>query len=142
MQFNQGQLRNWKRVLPPFSGRKKFTLGDLVVAGVPRRLTDRCGVRAGHVPEISKAIIEVCNTDAWASLQGKTLVIDVQKETCALVKSVRAFPFQDVAMVCPLESVMAQIQEELSRVKPAVIQHHLNFPPIAISGARGQGRRA
>jgi hypothetical protein len=153
MQFSQAQLRNtigisvetfrhWKRVLPPFSGRKKYTRGDLVAAGVLRHLTDRCGVRAGYLPEISKTIVEVCNTDAWASLQGKTLVIDVQNKTCALIKSARAFPFQNVVVVCPLESIMAQIQEELSREEPTVVQHHLRFPPIAISDARAQRHRA
>jgi hypothetical protein len=153
MQFNQAQLRStigisvetfrhWKRVLPPFSGRKKYSLGDLLAAGVLHRLTDRCGVRAGYLPEISKAIIEVCNADAWAALQGKALVIDIQKKTCALIKSARALPFQDVVVVCPLESIIAQIQEEQSRKEAAVVQHHLRFPPIAISDARAQRRRA
>ena len=153
MQFSQAQLRNtigisvetfrhWKRVLPPFSGRRKYSLGDLLAAGVLRRLTDRCGVRAGRLPEISKAIVEVCNAEAWASLQGKTLIIDVQKKTCALIKSTRAFSFQDVVVVCPLESIIAQIQKGLSREEVAVVQHHLRFPPIAISDARVQRRRA
>lgn len=44
-------------------------------------------MRAGHLAEISKAIVEVCNAGAWTSLRSKTLVIDFQKKTCALVKS-------------------------------------------------------
>ncbi|WP_434722340.1 hypothetical protein [Mesorhizobium sp. RIZ17] len=152
MQFNQAQLRNaigvsvetfrhWKRVLPPFSGRKKYTLGDLLAAGVLHRLTDRCGVRAGNLPEISKAIVEVCNTEAWASLQGRMLVIDIQNKTCAVVKSARSVSFQDVMVVCPLESVMMQIQEELLGEEPASVQQHLRFPPVAI-GNRVQRQRA
>lgn len=142
MRFNQAQIRDtigisvetfrhWKRVFPPFSERKKYTLGDLLAAGVLRRLTDHCGVRAGHLPDISKTIVEICNADAWTSLQGKTLVIDVQKKTCTLVKG--AFIFQDIVVACPLDSIIAQIQEELSRKEPVVTQHHLRFPPIAVS---------
>lgn len=152
MQFNQMQIRDtigisvetfrhWKRVLPPFSKRKKYTLGDLLAAGILHRLTDHCGVRAGHLPEISKAIVEVCNAGPWTSLQNKTLVIDFQKKTCALVKSARAFAFQDIVVVCPLEGIVAQIQETLSRKEPAVAQHHLHFPPIAVSNARAQRQR-
>lgn len=152
MQFGQAQLRDtigisvetfrhWKRVLPPFSKRKKFTPGDLLAAGVLRRLTDYCGVRAGHLPEISTAIVEVCNASAWTSLQGKILVVDVQKKTCALFESARALPFPDVVIVCPLEGVMAHVQEELSRKRPAVIQHHLRFPLIAVSHGRARRQR-
>lgn len=153
MPFNQAQVRDtldisvetfrhWKRVLPPFFERKKYTLGDLLAAGVLRCLTDQCGVRAGHLSEISKAIVEVCNAGVWASLHGKTLVIDLRKNTCVLVKSARAFPFQEIVVVCPLEGIMAQIQEALSRNEPAAAQHQLRFPPIAVSDARVQRRRA
>lgn len=153
MQFNQAQLRNaigisvetfrhWKRVLPPFSARKKYSVGDLLAAGVLRRLTDRCGVRAGYLSEISEAIVDICNAEAWASLQGKTLVIDVQRKTCALVKRARALPFQDVVVVCPLESIIVHIQKELSRDEATVAQHILHFPPVGISDPRMQRRRA
>jgi hypothetical protein len=153
MQFSQGQLRSaigisvetfrhWKRVLPPFSGRKKYSLGDLLAAGILRRVAHHCGVRARYLPEISKAIVEVCNSEAWASLQSKTLVIDVHNKKCALIQSARAFPFQDAVVVCPLESVIAQIQNELPREEDATVQHHLRFPPVAIGDARTQRRRA
>ena len=153
MQFSQAQVRNtlgisvetfrhWKRILPPFAERKKYTLGDLLAAGILRRLTEQGGVRAGYLPEISKAIVEVCNVSEWASLEGKTLIIDIQKKTCVLVKNVRAFPFHGVVVVCQLEGVMAQIQEALLRNQPAVVQHHLHFPPLAVSDSRTQRRRA
>lgn len=153
MQFNQVQLRDaigisvetfrhWKRVFPPFAERKKYTLGDLLAAGVLRRLTECCGVRVGHLPEISKAIIEVCNADAWAALSSKAFVIDVQKKTCAVTESIPTFLFQDVVVVCPLEGIIVQIQEDLSRKQPTVTQHHLRFPPIAVRGARAQRQRA
>lgn len=152
MQFNQAQLRDilgisvetfrhWKLVLPPFSERKKYTLGDLLAAGVLRRMTDQCGIRAGQLREISGTIVEVCNGGIWASLKGKTLVIDLEKNTCALVDSTRAFSFQDIVVVCRLEKIMAQIQETLSR-NEAAGQHALRFPPVAISNARAQRRRA
>ncbi len=153
MQFNQAQVRDtigvsvetfrhWKRVLPSFSERKQYTLGDLLAAGVLCRLTVHCGVRAGHLPEISKAIVEVCHASAWSSLQGKTLVIDVRKKTCALVESAHAFPFQDIVIVCPLEGIMTQIQGALSRKEPAVAQHRLRFPQLAVGDVRARRRRA
>jgi len=152
MQFNQVQIRDaiglsvetfrhWKRVLPPFAERRKYTLGDLLAAGVLRRLTDCCGVRAGRLPEISEVIVEVCNANAWAALSSKTFVIDVQKRTCVLIESASAFPSQDVVVVCPLEGIMVQIQDELLRREPAVTQHHLHFPPTAVRGPRAQRRR-
>ena len=153
MQFNQVQLRNtigisvetfrhWKRVFPPFSGRKKYTLGDLLAAGVLHHLTDRCGVRAGHLPQISKAIVEICNANAWTSLQGKTLVITVEKKTCLLVKDTLAFPSQDTVIVFPLEGTQARIQGKLTSEAPAVVQRHLSFPPVAVGDAHTQRRRA
>jgi hypothetical protein len=153
MQFNKAHvretlgisvetLRHWKRVLPPFSERKKYTLGDLLAAGVLHRLTDQCGIRAGHLPEISKTIVEICNAGIWASLQGKTLIIDLRKNTCVIVKSARALPIHEIVVVCPLEGIMAQIQEVLSRKKPTVAQHQLRFPPIAVNDSRAQRRRA
>jgi hypothetical protein len=67
MQFNQAQVRDtigisvetfrhWKRVLPPFSERKQYTLGDLLAAGVLCRLTVHCGVRAGPLEGIMTQI--------------------------------------------------------------------------------------
>jgi hypothetical protein len=135
-------FRHWKRVLPPFSERRRYSSGDLLAAGVLHRLTDSCGVRAGHLPEISKSIVEICNANAWASLQSKSLVIDVQRGTCALVKSARALPLQEIVIVCPLGSVIAHIQEELARKEPAVAQRHLHFPPVAVGDARSQRQRA
>ncbi len=102
MQFSQAQiretlgmsvetLRHWKRVLPPFAERKKYTLGDLLAAGILHRLTEQCGVRAGCLSTISKSVVEICNANAWAALNDKTLVIDVQNGTCSLVRDVGSF---------------------------------------------------
>ncbi len=144
MRFSQTQVRDtigisvetfrhWKRVFPPFSGRKKYTLGDLLAAGVLHRLTDHCGVGARHLPEISKLIVGACNTTVWASLQGKTLVIDVHNKTCILVKNTGVVTFNDMVVICPMGNIIAQIQETLLRKEPEVAQHCLRFPPIAVS---------
>jgi hypothetical protein len=45
--------RHWKRVLPPFatkSGRGPcFSIGDLMAASIIHRLTEKAGVRVGHL---------------------------------------------------------------------------------------------
>lgn len=135
-------FRHWKRVLPPFSDRKKFTLGDVLAAGIISRLTDSCGVRAGFLSEISRAIVEACNAEGWASLQDKALVIDLQKQSCVLVSSAATYPFKETVVVCPLQEIITHIQGGLRRNEPVDEQHHLRFPPVVIKDARTQRRRA
>lgn len=157
MQFSQGQLRevlgisvetfrHWKRVLPPFAHRKPYTpgysMGDVLAAGVLHRLTDRCGVRAGHLAEISKTVVNICNTDAWASLESRALVIDVQGNNCRLVRNPNKVDARDVVIVCPLHQIMQVIQSGLARSQPIPVQRHFPFPPMAVGEARNQRRRA
>jgi hypothetical protein len=101
LHFTPGQLRatvglsvetfrHWKRVLPPFGARKgsssRFSIGDLLAASVLCRLTDGCGVRVGHLTEISRRIVSLANSSSWAALEGKTLVIDLSNETCRIAR--------------------------------------------------------
>lgn len=153
MQFKQAQvrdtigisvetLRHWKRVLPPFSERKKYTLGDMIAAGVLCHLTEQCGVRAGHLTEISKTIVDICNANGWASLLGKVLIVNLQKKTCTLVNGTRAFSFQDTVIVCPLKGIMAQIQAALSCQQLGGTQRRLQFQSTLVSDGPVQRRRA
>jgi hypothetical protein len=157
VQFSQGQLRDtlgisvetfrhWKRVLPPFAERKRYTrrfsVGDLLAAGVLHRLTDQCGVRVGFLPEISKAVVEICNTSPWAALEDKALIVDVQQRTCRTVKNVREFTAQDIVIVCPLGPIMTAMRDALSRTQPSVAQQPLRFLPTAIGEIRARRRRA
>jgi hypothetical protein len=153
MKFTQAQVRDaaqisvetfrhWKRVFPPFAERKKYTVGDLLAASVLRHLTDNCGVRAGHLPEISKVLVEVCNSNAWSSLQSSILIIDLQKRNCSLVKDARELYLHDIVVIFPLESIMAQIQAALSHHEPTAAQHPLRFPPMALNNRRAQRQRA
>lgn len=151
MRFSQAQVRNalgisvetfrhWKRVLPPFAERKKYTPGDLLAAGVLQCLTEQCGIRVGHLSEISKTIVEICNAAAWASLEGKVLIVDAKKRVCVVARSTRWPSSQEIAIVCPLASIIVQIQEALSSKQTEAAQRHLHFPPIAVSDGRAQRR--
>jgi hypothetical protein len=157
VQFSQGQLRetlgisvetfrHWKRVLPPFAERKRytprFTVGDLLAAGVLHRLTDECGIRPSFLPEISKGIVDLCNASTWAALVGKSLVIEVSQRTCRLQENGRVFGASDVVIVCPLSPVLDVVRNGLARIHPTVAQHELLFPTASISQARARRRRA
>ena len=157
MQFSQGQLRetlgisvetfrHWRRVLPPFAERRRYTprfsSGDLLAAAVLHRLTDQCGIRPGFLPEISKAVVKICNGNPWPTLKDKALVVDVRQRTCRIVESARDFAAQDVVVVCPLGPVIDAVREGLSRTLPLVSQHELLFPPTAIGEMHTSRRRA
>jgi hypothetical protein len=157
VQFSQGQLRevlgisvetfrHWKRVLPPFADRKPYTpgysMGDVLAAGVLHRLTDRCGVRAGHLAEISKTVVDICNANAWASLESRALLIDVQGNICRLVRNPDEVDAADVVIVCPLHQIMQAIQDGLARSQPVPVQRHFRFSPLAVGETRNQRRRA
>ena len=157
MQFSERQLRetlgisvetfrHWKRVLPPFAERKRYTprfsIGDLLAAGVLQRLTDQCGIRPGCLPEISRTVAEICNGTAWAKLEDKALVVNVRLRTCSIAQSTREFAAQDVVVICPLRPVMDAVRAGLFRNRPLVSQRELLFPPAAIGEMRASRRRA
>jgi hypothetical protein len=133
VQFSQNQLRDtlgisvetfrhWKRVLPPFAQRKRYTsrfsTGDLLAAAVLCRLTSQCGIRVGLLPEISQAAVEICNASPWAALEGKALVVDIQQRTCQIAEGARAPT--DVVIVCPLNPIIAAVRDAMSRARPFV----------------------
>jgi hypothetical protein len=136
VQFSQNQLRHtlgisvetfrhWKRVLPPFARRQKyssrFSTGDLLAAGVLCRLTDRCGVRVGFLPEISQATVQICNAEPLATLEGKALVVDVPNRTCRIADEASdSMDEEDIVIICPLGPIVATVRDAISRVRPVV----------------------
>lgn len=139
MQFSQVQLRStlgisvetfrhWKRVLPPFAQRKRytsrFTTGDLLAAAILCRLTDQCGIRVGLLPEISEAAVEICNDGSWAALEGKALVVDVEQRTCRIVEDTLVPASQNVVIVCPLNPIITLVRDAMSRDRSFFPQQH------------------
>jgi hypothetical protein len=154
LQFTPGQLRDtvglsvetfrhWKRVLSPFSDRpgraSRFSTGDLLAASVLRRLTDRCGVRVGHLAEISKEIVSLCNSASWASLEDKVLIVDLMNGACRLAYP-RDIGAADVAVLCRLQPLMSELRDALLRSQPSADQRHLYFLPTQV-GRTAQARR-
>lgn len=157
MQFTLGQLRNavglsletyrhWKRVLPPFIHRKGnvpcFSAGDLLAAGILYRLTDRCGVRVGHLTEISIQIVSFCNASSWAALEGRTLLIDLKNGICRIAANSPHSRTADVVVLCPLNPVMTDLRDALVRSQPSSSQAQLLFPLTEVGSSRARRHRA
>jgi hypothetical protein len=147
LQFTPGQLRvvvglsvetfrHWKRVLPPFGTRKgsssRFSIGDLLAASILRQLTAGCGMRVGHLTEISKKIVSLTNSSSWAALEGKTLVVDLSNETCHIAKDEKNLKGASIVMLCPLGPIMAEVRDALLRSRPTANQGQLLFPPARL----------
>ncbi|MBN9051039.1 MAG: hypothetical protein J0H78_16410 [Rhizobiales bacterium] len=157
MQFTPGQLRetvgisvetyrHWKRVLPPFADRQGyvagFSIGDLVAARVLRCLTETFGVRAGHLSELSVAIVRLCNASPWAKLIDRDVVIAPEAQTCRMVghgtESVRDKPI----IICPMSPLMMELGSALKGLLPASEQQQFQFPPVEFSDVRRRAGRS
>jgi hypothetical protein len=157
MQFTPGQLRetvgisvetfrHWKRVLPPFAHRKRyipcFTIGDLLAGRILRSLTEGCGVRVGHLAKVSEEIVRVSNMAPWASLEDKTLVIDLLKGTCRLSKGYHHNEGADFVLLCAMNPIMHELRDALLRSRPSADQHNLFFSPVKLGRDTPVRRRA
>ena len=147
MQFTPGQLRetvgisvetfrHWKRVLPPFADRKRytpcFTVGDLLAGRILRSLTEGCGVRVGHLAKVSQAIVRVTNMASWAALEDKTLVIDLAKGECHLSKDYQPSESADFALLCAMNPIMHELHDALLRSRPMADQQNLFLSPVEL----------
>lgn len=150
MQFTPGQLRSavglsketlrhWKRVLPVFSNRNghapTFTLGDVLASAVMRSVTENCGVRVGHLAEVSQAIFDICNTQAWVKLTNAFLIVDFAKRECRLSRDPSDIPLDNTIVVCALDPIIEHLQSELLPSGTQNRQGHLYLPPTEV--ARG-----
>jgi hypothetical protein len=138
--------RHWKRVLPPFVARKGyapcFSLGDVLAASILQRLTERGGIRVGHLKKVSSDLIRLCNTASWSGLKGRLLIIDLHKGTCQIAKNRLGAPCEDVVVLCPLDPVMDHVRDALQRRQPSLIQGHVPFPLAEIGmGSQMPGGR-
>ena len=133
MQYTPGQLRDavglskeafrhWKRVLPAFpSGRShgpSFSPGDVLAAAVLRRLTQSCGVRIGHLTDVSNKIFAVCNETPLEALMERVLVVDLGSQRCVTLPKAERIPGDSVVVVCPMGPVVAMLRENLLRPTP------------------------
>lgn len=157
MQFTPGQLRqtvgisvetfrHWKRVLPPFANRKRytpcFTVGDLLAGRILRSLTEGCGVRVGHLAKVSQEIVRVSNMASWAALEDKTLVIDLVKGTCRLSRDYQYDESADFVLLCAMNLIVREVREALLRSHPITEQHNLFLSPVKLSRDAHVHRRA
>jgi hypothetical protein len=157
VQFSQGQLRetlgisvetfrHWKRVLPPFAERERYTprysIGDLLAAGILHRLTDQCGVRVGSLTEISTSMLDICNSNSWTVLKGKTLVVDVRKRACRIQDSAHEVLSEGVVIVCPLRPIIAAVRYALSRQQLPIARQRLSRPANSIHESSARRKRA
>lgn len=157
MQFSQTQLRStlgisvetfrhWKRVLPPFAKRKRYTsrfsTGDLLAAGILCRLTDQCGIRVGLLPEISQVTVEICNASSWAALEGKALVVDVEQRTCRIIEGTKRPAGQNVVIVCPLSPIIAVVRDAMSRTRPFATRPQRSLLPSPVDERQARRIRA
>jgi hypothetical protein len=157
MQFTPGQLRetvgisvetfrHWKRVLPPFANRKRytpcFTVGDLLAGRILRTLTEGCGVRAGHLAKVSQEIVRVSNAAPWAALEDKTLVIDLVNGKCRLANDFHDNERNHFVFLCAMKPVMHELRDALLRSRPSTDQQSLFFSPVKLGRDTPVRRRA
>ena len=157
MHFTPGQLRStvglsketfrhWKRVLPAYSNRKghspSFSPGDVLASAILRRMTESCGVRIGHLAEVSTTIFDICNTNAWAALENRVLMVDVSDGDCRVLRGPADILTDSTIIVCPLTPVIQALQTDLLRSKSVRDQGQLYFPPTQIGREATARRRA
>jgi len=127
VQYTPGQLRDsvgltkeafrhWKRLIPAFANGRGhapcFSLGDVLASAVLRRLTDVGGVRISHLSEVAPAIFEVCNGSALDELRNKSLVIDLEKESCVLSHD-QSLTAGELIFVCALTPLIETLEFDL-----------------------------
>lgn len=155
--FTPGQLRStigistetyrhWRRVLPTFVERRGYTpcfsTGDLLAAGILKRLTEECGIRVGFLGPISSQIVRLCNASPWAALENAFLIVDLPAGQCRVEKSANAEK-SPAAIVCAFNPILDQLRDALLKTHSTGNQIALHFPLTAVpSEARSRRRRA
>jgi len=139
-------FRHWKRVLPPFAGRKRyvpsFTIGDMLAGRVLRILTEGCGVRVGHLAKVSKELARLSNTAPWTSLEKEVLVIDLIEGTCHMSKDSNPSESANIILLCTMKPIMQELRVALLRVRPSADQQSLFLPPVEVEPEARVRRRA
>ncbi|MGE3993162.1 hypothetical protein [Pseudorhodoplanes sp.] len=132
-------------MLPDFSGRRGyapcFSTGDLLAAGILKRLTEECGVRIGFLKSISEEIVRLCNASSWAALENAFLHIDLPSGQCRIVKSGAVPTGSSAAILCELDPILIQLRDTLLRTQPGDNQFPLRFPLASVKPRARSGRR-
>jgi hypothetical protein len=131
-------FRHWKRVLPPFSARvgrtPAFSLGDLLFAAIINHLTDRCGVRVGHLATVAQKIFDLCSATPWTALDGKLLIVNIGNDDCIIARDATEAASADCALiVCFLTPIITHLRDMLLRDQAPAAQAHLRFPVVEIA---------
>jgi hypothetical protein len=120
----------------------KYTLGDLLAAGILHQLTDECGIRVGALPAVAEAIVDICSNHTWTVLERKTLVVNMADGVCRLDPADTILSQRSVSIVCPLASVIATLRATLMRTRPVEAQRAFDFLPSALTETRSRRRQA
>lgn len=158
MKFTVGQLRetvglseetfrHWKRVLPPFAGRRvgrapSFSVGDLLAAAIIQHLTGHCGVRVGHLASVAPKVFKLCNSTPWTALDGKLLIIDFNDGECLTARDLSEVTGAGALMVCFLGPIIAKLRDTLLKDQTPAAQPHLRFPVVEVANEQRTSRRA
>lgn len=96
-------------------------------------LTDKYGIRVGHLTDISRKIARLCNTTPWAGLENKVLIIDLLEGECRIAKDQTVVRTANVVILCPLTPIMSELRDALLRSHPLSDQRTLLFSPTNIA---------
>ena len=147
MKFTPGQLRtaiglsketfrHWKRILPAYAGDNgkgpRFSPGDVIASSVLRHVTEDCGIRIGHLANVSTMIFSICNENSWVVLQDRILVLDASRNTCALFENTSRIPTDSTVVVCPVGPIIQALQDALMQSHPVREQTRFHFPPTPV----------
>lgn len=129
--ISQETLRHWRRVLPIYADRigysPVFTISDMVVGAIIKRLRDHLGVSVSRLAHISQQLGNACDQTSWESLECSVLFLDMENQKCA-VHSQSSFPdLIGLQVILPLEPVLRQITDVLMQ-DDENNQRNLAFP--------------
>lgn len=144
--LSEETFRHWKRVLSPFAGRagraRSFSVGDLLAAAIFQHLTDRCGVRVGHLALVAPKVFELCNSTPWTALDGKLLIIDFNSGECLIARDLSRATGAGALMVCFLGPTIGRLRDTLLKDQTPAAQTHLRFPVVEVANEQRAARRA
>ncbi len=112
--------------------RSFCTPGDVIASSVLRHMTEDCGMRVGHLADVSSEIFNICNEHSRAVLQDRILVLDASRNTCALLEDASSFPTDNAVVVCPLAPIIQAFQDALTQSHPVREQTRSYFSPTPV----------
>jgi hypothetical protein len=144
--ISEETFRHWKRVLPPFAertGRRPtFSVGDLLSAAILHHLTDRCGIRVGHLKTIAPKVANLCNSIPWAALDEKLLIVDIHSGECVIARDISDATGSGALVICFLSPMIFRLRDILLRDQRPAAQAHLRFPVVEVANEQQATRRA